>query len=138
MYWRDEIWRQQDYKILKFLYWLTCFRYLTLILEDKCPIDPRDYEDFFDALSSTPNGITALNHFLHKHVSEVITHVKDGGNLATKIFSILVSKSSTKSEIEKVKWYYILVKLYIYKTDPFLIIKVQVTSVHVVHLIVIS
>jgi len=72
-------------------------------MEDKCPIEPSDYEDFFNALSSTSNGITAMNYFLSKYFTDLIKNVKNGRNIATTIFSILASKVSTKSEIENVK-----------------------------------
>lgn len=72
-------------------------------MEDKCPIEPSDYEDFFNALSSTSNGITAMNYFLSKYFTDLIKNVKNGRNIATTIFSILASKVSTESEIENVK-----------------------------------
>uniref|UniRef100_A0A2S2P8T3 Aminopeptidase n=1 Tax=Schizaphis graminum TaxID=13262 RepID=A0A2S2P8T3_SCHGA len=78
----------------------TILTYLTLIMENNCPIAPSDYEDFFNALSSTPNGITAMNYFLGKYFTDLVNNVKDGRNIAKTMFSILASKVSEKSEIE--------------------------------------
>lgn len=80
----------------------TLLTYLTLIMEDKCPIEPSDYEDFFNALSSTSNGITAMNYFLSKYFTDIVKNVKDGRHIATTMFSILASKVSTESEIENI------------------------------------
>jgi len=81
-------------------------------MENKSPIEPSDYEDFFNALSSTSNGITAMNYFLSKHFTGIVKNVKDTTNIATTIFSILASKASTESEIENVRSiYYNIVKL---------------------------
>jgi len=76
-------------------------------LENKCPIEPNDYEDFFNALSSTSNGITAMNDFLGKHFTDVVNNVKDGRNIAKTMFSILASKVSTDSEIENVTRFFL-------------------------------
>jgi len=75
---------------------------MALIMENNCPIAPSDYGDFFNALSSTPNGITAMNYFLYKYFTDLVNNVKDGRNIAKTIFSILASKVSIKSEIENV------------------------------------
>lgn len=72
-------------------------------MENKCPIEPSDYEDFFNALSSTSNGITAMNYFLGNYFTDLVKKVKNGRNIATTIFSILATKASTESEIENVK-----------------------------------
>ncbi|XP_060860636.1 aminopeptidase N-like [Metopolophium dirhodum] len=80
----------------------TLLTYLTLIMEDKCPIEPSDYEDFFNALSSTSNGITAMNYFLGKYFTDLVKNVKNGRNIATTIYSILAAKASTESEIENI------------------------------------
>jgi len=82
-------------------------------MEDKCPIEPSDYKDFFNALSSTSNGITAMNYFLGKYFTDLVENVKNGRNIATTIFSILATKVSTESEIENVKRLFINL-LYIY------------------------
>jgi len=76
-------------------------------MEDKCPIEPSDYDDFFNALSSTSNGITAMNYFFNENFTDLVNNVKDGRNIATTIFSILVSKVTTISEISNVKTYFI-------------------------------
>ncbi|XP_025208516.1 endoplasmic reticulum aminopeptidase 1-like isoform X2 [Melanaphis sacchari] len=74
--------------------------YLALIMENKCPIEPIDYEDFFNALSSTSNGIVAMNYFLGKYFTDLVNNVKDGQNIAKSMFSKLVSKVSMENEIE--------------------------------------
>jgi len=98
-----------------------CYRYLTSILENKCPIDPNDYEDFFIALSSTSNGITAMNDFLGQHFTDLVNNVKDGKNIAKIMFSILASKVSTDSEIENVTTFFyftLTVKLWLLQLIP--------------------
>jgi hypothetical protein len=83
---------------------------MSLIMENNCPIAPSDYGDFFNALSSTPNGITAMNYFLYKYFTDLVNNVKDGRNIAKTIISIIAPKVSIKSEIENVTrfFYYIM------------------------------
>jgi len=76
-------------------------------MEDRFPIEPSDYEDFFNALSSTSNGITAMNYFLTENFTDLVNNVKNGRNIATIMFSVFVSKVTTITEIENVKRYFI-------------------------------
>jgi len=75
-------------------------------MENKFPIEPSDYEDFFNALYSTSNKITAMHYFLYKCFTDVVNNVNDGRNIAKTMFSILASRVSTDFEIENVTSYY--------------------------------
>ncbi|XP_015378864.1 PREDICTED: aminopeptidase N-like [Diuraphis noxia] len=79
----------------------TLLTFLTLIMEEKFPIEPSDYEDFFNAMSSTTNGIIAMNYFI-TNFTDLVNNVKDGKNIATTIFSILFSKITTIDEINHI------------------------------------
>lgn len=102
-----------------------CFRLLKLIMEDKCPIEPSDYDDFFNALSSTSNGITAMNYFLNENFTHLVNNVTNGRNIATTIFSNLVTKVTTTSEISNVKTYFIL-----YRYSETLVITIDSIKIH--------
>lgn len=79
------------------------FRYLNYILEgDNGLIRKQDYNDVFNAVSSTPKGLEVLIDFLVNNLDEITKKLTDGNNIAIFIYSICASKAALDTEINKV------------------------------------
>lgn len=68
------------------------------------PIRPQDFQDIYQPLASSPEGVSALVDILYTKLDRIVNEIIDGEQVAMYIYSLVASKVAYNEDITKV-WY---------------------------------
>ncbi|XP_025419873.1 aminopeptidase N-like, partial [Sipha flava] len=77
--------------------------YLSLLLNDDCPIRTQDFLTVFATLVSTPTGINVTTEFLQNNINKSIVKMWKGEEMIADMFDMLASAVATNVEIDELK-----------------------------------
>lgn len=66
------------------------------------PIRPQDFQDIYQPLASTPEGVSALIDILYTKLDRIVNEMIDGEQVALNIYSLVASKVVSDEDILKV------------------------------------
>lgn len=67
------------------------------------PIRPQDFQDIYQPLASSPEGVSALVNLLDDKLDSILNEIIDGDQVAMYIYSLVASRVAFDEDILKVK-----------------------------------